>query len=462
MKYLFTLLLIAILFTVGCTSKRYVNKAEKLDNAGLYTDAANMYYHSLTANRNNIEARVGLQRTGQMVLEDKIKAFTNHYNTGTPKDAVYAFRNAEAYYKKLSALGVQLELSEDQRAYYSEVEDIYLNKIYQDAVKALTLEEFNNAESVFREILSINTEYKDSKTKWAIAKYEPIYRIGTEHLTNKLFRMAYYDFKTIIDGTGGYKNSIELKNEALKNAIITIAIVPFSYSGTHQRNFASKLETKLVSNINTLESPFYKVISDQVIRSASNAKYKEDPTKYIQWLKSLGADIQAKAILTGRVIRVYSKTGSLQKTEKRGYIKRTIEVLNKTTNQKEKKTVYDKVIYYEYQQKNYVQLSLKYALTIMDSGEIVVSDLFTTEKNDKIHYAKFAGDYKKLVPGYWKQIDKKSDSDKIYDDRFSVNLLHNLLNSKTDIKSTYQIEADLLNEAASSIANHIANYNPEQ
>ncbi len=462
MKHLFTLLLIAVLFTPGCTSKRYVNKAEKFDNAGLYTDAANMYYHSLTANKNNIEAKIGLQRTGQMVLEDKIKAFTNQYNTGTTKDAVYAFREAEAYYKKLSALGIQLELSEDQRAYYNEVEDIYLNKIYQDAVKALILEEFNNAEPLFREILSINAKYKDSKTKWTIAKYEPLYRIGTDHLTNKLFRMAYYDFKTIIDGTGGYKNSIELKNEALKNAIITIAIVPFSYSGTHQRDFASKLETKLVSNINNLKSPFYKVISNQVIRSAPIANYKGYPTKYIQWLKSLDAHIQAKAILTGSVIRVYSKTGSLQKTEKRGYIKRTVEVLNKSTNQKEKKTVYDKVIYYEYQQRNLVQFSLKYALTRMDNGEIVVSDLFTTENVDEIHYAKFAGDYKRLIPGYWKQIDKKSDTDKIYDERSSVNHLHNLFNNKKKIKSTYQIEAYLLNEAASSIANHIANYNPEQ
>ena len=462
MKHISILMLIALLLSSGCKSKRFVNKAVKLENAGLYTDAANMYYYSLEANGNNIDAKIGLQRTGQMVLEDKIKIFEEQYNNGSTKDAVYTFRDAEAYYKKLSVLGIKLELSEDERAYYNEVEDLYLNKIYQDAVKALNLEEFNSAEPVFREILSINANYKDAKSKWVTAKYEPIYRMGKDNLTNNQFRKAYFNFATIINGTGEYKNSLELKNEALENAMITIAIVPFSYKSSHEREFASKLGTKLVSSINNLKSPFYKVISDRAIQSTPFANYKGDPTKYIQWLKSVGIKVEAKAILTGSIIKVYSKTGSLQKTKKQGYTRRTIEVLNKTTNEKEKKTVYDKVVYYEYSKENFVQISLKYALTRMDNGEIVVSDVFSSEKSDEIHYAGFDGDYKSLVPGYWKQIDKKSDSDKVYDDRSSVNNLRNLFNNKKKISSTYQIEAYILNRASASIANHISNYNPEQ
>lgn len=462
MKYLLSILLLSILFTVGCKSKRLVNKAGKLENSGLYTDAANMYYYSLEANRNNIEAKVGLQRTGQMVLEDKIKVFTNQYNNGSTKDAVYAFRDAESYYKKLSALGVKLELSEDQRAYYNEVEDLYLNKIYQDGVKALNLEEFKTAEPVFREILSLNANYKDAKSKWVTAKYEPVYRAGTDNLINKQYRKAYYNFSTIIEGTKKYKNSIELKNEALKGAMITIAIVPFSYSNNLEKDFASKLEPKLISSINNLKSPFYRVISDRVIQSTPLANYNGDPTKYIQWLKSVGAKVEARAILTGSVMRIYRKTGSLQRTEKHGYTKRTIEVVNKTTNEKEKETVYDKVVYYEYQKRNLVQISLKYALTRMDNGEIVVSDIYTKEKSDEIQYAGFNGDYKNLVPGYWKDINKESDSDKVYDDRSSVNRLRKLFNNKKEISSTYQIESYLLGQASVSIANHISNYNPEQ
>ncbi len=462
MKYILSLLLIAILLLSGCKSKRLVNKAVKLENSGLYTDAANMYYYSLDANSNNIEAKVGLQRTGQMVLEDRIKAFKEQYNNGSTKDAVYTFRNAEAYYKKLSVLGVKLELSEEQRAYYNEVEDLYLNKSYQDAVKALNLEEFNSAEPIFSEILAIKANYKDAKSKWVIAKYEPIYLAGTDNLANRLFRKAYYDFATIIDRTGGYKNSLELKNEALENAMITIAIVPFSYHNSREKEFASKLETKLIRNINNLKSPFYRVVSDRVVQSSPLTNYNGNPTKHIQSLKSVGAKVEAKAILTGSVIRIYRKTGKLQRTERRGYTKRTIEVVNKTTNEKEKKIVYDKVVYYEYRKKNLVQISLKYALTRMDNGEIVVSDIFTKERTDEIRYAGFNGNYKSLVPGYWKDKNKKSDSDKIYDDRSSVYQLRNLFNNKREISSTYQIETYLLGQASSSIAKHISNYNPEQ
>lgn len=445
----------------GCASKRYASKAEKFDNAGLYTDAADMYYRSLAANKNNIEAKVGLQRTGQMVLEDKIKTFSNLYSSGTPKEAVYAFREAEAYYKKLSALGVLLELSEDQRAYYREVEDLYLNKVYQDASKALELEEFLSAEPLFREITSINKSYKDSHSKWIIAKYEPVYRRGQDHLNNQLYRKAYYDYETILKGAGTYKNSLELKKEALEKATITIAIAPFSYRGSHQQNVATKLKTKLVNQINKLESPFYKVINDPVVQSAPASNFQGDAATYIQWLKSLGANVQAKTILTGKVVRVYSKPGSLRKVEKRAYRKYTVEVVNETTKLKEKQTKYDKVKYFEYEQKNTVQLSIQYSLVRIDNGEIVLSDVFTAEETDKVHYAKYTGNFKQLVPGQWKSATQDAETDKIFDDQNAIRQLHQLFSNKKELRSAYQIEADLINKGASIISNHIANYNPE-
>ena len=61
-----------------------------------------------------------------------------------------------------------------------------------------------------------------------------------------------------------------------------------------------------------------------------------------------------------------------------------------------------------------------------------------------------------------KKIDKESDSDKVYDDRSSINHLRTLFNNEKKIRSTYEIEAYILNQASASIAKHISNYNPEQ
>ena len=107
----------------GCASKRYLKQAYKLDKAGLYSDAANLYYNSLQKNNKNIEAKLGLQRTGQMVLDDKAKDFKSKYENASAKDAVYAYRDADAYHKKVASLGVNLIFDDANQTYYKEVED---------------------------------------------------------------------------------------------------------------------------------------------------------------------------------------------------------------------------------------------------------------------------------------------------------------------------------------------------
>ncbi len=74
MKKVIAFLLLAIVLS-GCASKRFVKKGLEMENAGLYSDAANMYYNSLLKNINNVDAKLGLQRTGQLVLDDYIDEF---------------------------------------------------------------------------------------------------------------------------------------------------------------------------------------------------------------------------------------------------------------------------------------------------------------------------------------------------------------------------------------------------
>src|SRR5690554_4858443 len=47
-------------------------KGAKLEEAGLYDNAALFYYNSLLRNSNNVDARIGLARTGQRVVNDKL------------------------------------------------------------------------------------------------------------------------------------------------------------------------------------------------------------------------------------------------------------------------------------------------------------------------------------------------------------------------------------------------------
>ncbi|TAJ15568.1 hypothetical protein DMA11_01355 [Marinilabiliaceae bacterium JC017] len=460
MKHLYTLLVISLL-AFSCTSKRYVNKAQKLDDAGLYQEAADMYYKSLQANAKNIDAKLGLKRTGQLVLDDKIKSFKNLYNNSTDKDAVYAFLAAEKYYQQVAVFGIQLELPEENRAYFNEVKETYLDKQYAEAIKALNLEEFSPAEKLFHEILTIDANYKDSKTHWITAKYEPVYREGNDYLASNLNRSAYYNFERILKETGNYKNSLSLKEEALNKALITIAIVPFNYYSSNQKQAAAQLKAKIVNNVNHFKSPFFKVINDQVINSIPKHNLGSDPVTTVQWLKNNGANITAKTILTGRIVRFDRYDGDLVKEPKKGYIKHSYDVVDGKTGEVEHKTVYNKVKYYECKKHNHVQLNLEYSLVNIQTGEILLSDVINLETKDEINYAKFDGDYQQLVPGYWEYADKESESDQVYDDHQAVEQLRTLFRANKNIQSTYTLESEVFNQSSNQITHQIEAYNPE-
>ncbi|MCU4157555.1 hypothetical protein J1N10_16375 [Carboxylicivirga sp. A043] len=454
-------ILIGLILLSSCASKRNYNKAQKFDEAGLYTDAATLYYKSLKSNKNNIDAKLGLQRTGQLVLEDKVEVFQNQYNNGTAKDAVYAYREAESYYNQLSALGVKLILSEEQKEYYLEVKDKYLDILYQHGMKALNLEEFKNAENQFSEILSIDKNFKDVQSQWLTAKYEPIYRHGNELIQSEQFRSAYADFNTINTGTKGYKNSIELQNQCLDKAKVTVAVLPFSYKYRNYRNYTSTVKESVVAEISKIKSPFYQTVSDEAIQTLPDWTKTKDPSLALKYAKQFGTNFEAKTILSAR-IDVYKKTqGQLQKKEKKGYLKQLVIVTNPETELKEEKVKYTKVRYYEYEQENSVAISLSYDLDRIDKDEKAFADTYYGEKKDKVHYAKFDGDYKQLVAGTWKYIDKESSTDQVYDSDEANRQLRALFKNKKDIQSLASLENNLLKECAQHVSKNLTDYKPE-
>jgi len=461
MKQVLPLLLLGVLLLSSCASKRNYKKAQKFDNAGLYNDAAALYFKSLKANKNNIDAKLGLQRTGQMVLEDKVDAFQAQYNNGTAKDAVYAYREAESYFNKLSALGVKLIFSDEQKEYYLEVKDKYLDILYQQATKALELDEFASAEAQFSEILTIDKNFKDAQTQWVTAKYEPVYRRGNQLMETASFRSAYADFNIINKATKGYKNSIELQTQCLDEATVSIAVLPFTYKYRAYKHYAPNVKGKVVNQISQIQSPFYKIISDEAITSVPNWSSTKDPSMAIKYAKRQGTYFESKTVLSARIDQYVRQQGQLSKKEKRGYLKRTVEFTNPETKLKETKVKYTKVRYYEYEQKNTVVISLSYTLDRIDKDEMAVSDNFYGEEKSKVHYARFEGDYKQLVSGYWKYIDKDSAEDRIYDSSDLNNALHGLFKSKREATSVAKLESTLINKCGQHVAKKITEYKPE-
>jgi tetratricopeptide (TPR) repeat protein len=456
-----SVLFISALLIFSCAGKKNFKKAIMYDEAGLYEEAANLYMRSLSANRDNIDAPLGLRRTGQMVINDKLGNFSNFYNQGLNREAVYSYMDAQKYHQRAANLGVRLEMDSRHIANFNNAKEIYLSQLYDDGVRALSRESFDSAEPIFSEILSIESNYKDAHDLWITSRYEPIYRNGLTLLSNNKNRNAYFAFDMILKEAGNYKNTAARREEALRNATITLTVLPVYISASNQRSAAVDLHAATISEINLLPTPFYKIINDPIMNALPMLQGVSDPTAILLLIRGAGLQLKADNILIARISRFTEQSSNPTKTERKAWIKQVKERTNES-GRKETYTEYVKTTYSEIQRSSNALLRVDFSLLNISNGQILVADYVFVEDNDSMVYAEFSGNFKDLIPGEWRFANRDDASDIMNNNTKAISDLHQLFEAPKTIRTGKLMMDNLLSLSAHQIAARLLHYNPEE
>ncbi len=444
LKFIVTLLILIV--GISCTHKRYAKKAQKFEEQGLYQEAADWFYQSVLAKHNYLEAQMGLKRTGQRVIDDLYKDFMLAYNQGNDKQAVYHYLDAVDYENKLLNVDVKLNVPPYYEEYYNEIKNEYLNKQYSEAVKRLNDEDFSTAETIFKEIKSIDVSYKDVNDKLDIAIFEPKYRHAVKQMGNKKYRTAYYLFGEILNGYGNYKESADLQVECKEKSTLKIAIQDID-NQSNKTELSHQIKSQIITGLNNSNNPFLKVIEMPEGTSSQNQKIRNK-------------SIQPDAIVKGIIYKFTDNAGRLVKEEKRGYLETKTQHKNEdgTTHTE---TNYEKVKYNEYQQQRSVNIQFELLMVDTRTSEILIMKNFDMSNEDNVHYATFKGQQKNLIPGYWKNKFSTSNEDIMKNNYNDRQKLYQLLNARKEIKNFNALTTELINELSNQAVEKINNYNPE-
>ncbi|MCB8965163.1 MAG: hypothetical protein H6536_09045 [Bacteroidales bacterium] len=455
---LLILLSIAIILSGGCASKKYAKRGSKFEQAGLWEQAAESYMRSLSSKRHNIDAIVGLKRSGQKVIDDRCYKIYKAYESDQFKETVYGYLGVVDFKNRAAAYGVELTVSDMATDYFKDAKPKYIEKIYAESQQLMDAERFEQAENVLKEIQLIDPNYGNVQEMLKVSKCEPLYRQAREYMGAGLNRKAYANFDKIIKEHNSYKDSKELKDEALLKALITIKVENFE-NEQGSAGYAVRMQGTIVSQLNSLKNPFLKVVDTDKTQDIIDEQRRS---------VALGSDIQvgkilaANAILTGSVVEFRQNAGKLAKNEKRGYLKIVKTVKNKATGQDEKQVSYQKAIYYTYSIKNSVTVALRYQLASVETGAVMVSDVTSEILDDEARYATFDGDGGSLVPGYWVSQNKNSAKDYVSDNPAEINALQSLLKAKRNVLSVNQLLDKATAEISAQVVQKINKYNPEQ
>jgi hypothetical protein len=440
------LLIIAVLGILlsGCTtSKSLSKKAVKLEEAGLYSDAALFYYNSLLKNRNNVDARIGLTKMGQRMLNNKIDEFTKTKALGDNKEAVYAFLDAMAYHDKVERLGIELEYPRYIEEDYDDVKAAYVKELYDESNELMADKKFNQATLKLKEIERLEPGYKDIAALKNTAVNEPLYIRAVEHFDAGRYRLAYYEFDEVYRVDPNYKDAAILRDECLDLGKFPVAIGEITNS-TKNSEVDNKLSAFIITELSSINDPFLRIVErDNLELILEEQRMSLSGIVDESTAVEVGNLLGAKAIITGKVISYNERRGRLKVSERRGYEGYRVKLYNKEQDKHYYQTRYKPVTYKEYYNANEVSISFQYKAISLETGEVLFSDIAEKKISDDVYYASYDGEAVNLYP---------SNDDGVITSRIEKNRLLALLRSDRSLSTV----DELSNRAYSSIASDLS------
>lgn len=439
------LLLIALL--AGCaTSKSFYKKGVKLEEAGLVEEAAQFYLVSLQKNRSNVEAKIGLKNTGQIVLSRYLSEFSQQKVFGKKREAIASWDTAMAYKNKVANLGVQLNVPSIYVTDYEEIKDAHLNEMYQRGLEYMDAGNFAEAEKCFIEVKQLDRDFEDAHAMANIAFAEPIYVEAINSLDNEKYRAAYEKFNRVLNRIDDYKDASEKRDESLSLGQYTLAMLPFENS-TRTKGLEIKISAYCLEALTAVKDPFLKVVDrENMSLIIEEQQLGLSGVMDEQTAVSVGELIGAQAIVSGAILNYGESIGRPQSNSRTGYEQYKVKKLNKENNKYYYETKYRKTTYNEIVNRNLVTASFQYKVISLKTGEILASKIIEKEVQDAVRYASYSGELSNLYPGTERVVNTNS--------RAKTDL-NNMMNSRQNVQSPAELSNDLFKELSVQMTNEI-------
>lgn len=435
----FTLLLAA------CTgSKPMTKRAAKLDQAGMYAEAADMYLGAVQRNGRNVDAKIGLKRTAQQVLDDRLSDFFKAMAMGEDRrNAVNTFLDAMAYRDRVQRMGVVLEVPDHYRRDFEQVKGEHLMSLYEQGQARLEAQDFKGAELLFQEIARLEPNYRDASSLQAVAYLEPLYRAGIADLERGLYRKAVDEFDRILQKDKGYKDAAALRQQAIQRGQYTIAVVPFT-TDMKRQDLATRLQAHVITGITASRDPFLRLVDrENMDRILEEQRLGLSGIVDEQTAVQVGNLMGAKAVIMGNLIDYREEPGQLRRSTKDAFEAYRSQEVNKETGEKFFVTRYKPVRYAEFYQENKVLLTFSFRLVSLETGEVLVSQVVERSAQDHMYYASYDGNGEGLFPARNGVVD--------LNDRARRDL-RTLLSAPRSVRSVTTLSGELLGTVGNAVA----------
>ncbi|MES2689892.1 MAG: hypothetical protein V4658_05780, partial [Bacteroidota bacterium] len=376
-----------------------MKQANVQSNAGMYEDAANLYYNILLADNKDKEARAGLQLNGQKVLAAKFAKFSKQVIEGRIEEALATYHYAQGYLQNSAKVGVVLDWPHEYDEVYQDIRQEYTQSQYDVAIELIKNRKYEQAEKVFERIAIYDTTYKNVSVLRLNTVLEPLYNIGLQQYKAGQFKEAYYSFNKVTQIDDQYKDAVKLRNQSQQQATLLVGVLPVYYypaAKEFQGNYYD-ISNKVADALSKQQGAYVRIAN-------TTALYKDLINRGFININSTQKAIEAGKnnnlayVLLIEMDSFGYKKSKPQVYEREAYEAVTENILNPYTQTYSSISKFKKATYTDKSEGQQLLIKVKYQLIHVGSATVIYSDTISLVKNDELHAATFNGNPANLYP----------------------------------------------------------------
>lgn len=406
MKNLYSLLFVALLM-MSCKGPQYHYKqGNKFAALNLSKRAVTEYKLALDKKPDKVKYVAAMHTEGRKLLEE---LYTVYRLEESDSAAVYSYEEAA---KWTGYLGAYIDVSEYQRMYgslHSKQLERYLKYAFGRAQALVRDREFLRAKLRADEVLRLDANYPGARELLEFTEVEPVYTKALAAMERREYRPAYNEIQPILERYPNQEELRALSNRAVELGKHRIGIVDVEQTNGHMTAFASALRTNVIRNLQGKNDPFIELLD------RANFDLMQEEQNAIIEGKTDAQALMTELLVAHTYLRVQIQSvdeynGPRNSTQRKGWEK--IEIKSKDSEGKTiTKIEYRKVNYTEVEQEHRVSYSCSVELVDRATSKILLSEAFSFQDRDQMHYVDFAG-RGPLYPGEWRYQNKAHPSDR--------------------------------------------------
>lgn len=385
MRLIVLFLTLATVLLTACNGPKALTKRGlELQDAGMYKQAAEMYFLALRKKRGMVDAMVGLRSAGQGYIDMQVGDFQRASLDGRRADALKLYDDMLAYQTRISSVDVDLLIPTSVTTDYENHLDDHLIELDEQGHAQLESEDFSGAAETFKEIIRLDPEYKDAQSLYTIARAEPLYRQAESDLSNALYRAAYNGLAQVLALDASYKNAPSLSEQALEEGRFNLAVLTFE-SRRQNADVALELRSGVQNGLIQSSDPFIGVV-DRTQREEILAEQQLSISGISDEQVEVGGIAGARAMLTGAILMYTMETGSPLSTPRPGFRRYFKEVQDEEGKTK-KVAAFAPAQYVLHSQSRDVILKYELKLVSTETSQVLYSKVDEVRGSDAVEFA---------------------------------------------------------------------------